>query len=395
MTNIISGFDPDQGRKAVDRFTGQAVERFRTISSSRPFVAFVIIAALALGLYFFILASPLFVSHTSLQLRGREQPNAASGLLSALGGVGGGGSGVSGADVAALIQYIQSYDMADKLDQRFHLREVYSRPRADFLNWMPRKASKEDFESFYRKMVRVRIDHDTQLITVEVKAFDPVLAQQMGRAIVAISADYINGLSAAVHRDTVRTSEQELQKAEDAARTARLALTTYRAQTGMIDPTASAAATSAGLAGMQQDIVATRAQIAQMLSYNTPNSPQVVQLRAHIAGLQQEMAAEQKRIADTKAADSIAQRLREYEGLMITSEYADRQLVVALGSYDAAKSLASQRDRFVVQVMPPDLPQSATEPHRLTSFLEALIVLVAVYGVVALAIAGVRDHQGI
>jgi capsular polysaccharide transport system permease protein len=398
MTNIISpklGIDPAHGRRVVDTFTKQAVDRLKSVSSSRPFVAFVIIAALALAIYYFLLAAPIYVSEASLQLRGREQPNAAAaGLLSAFGG-NGATAGVTSTDVAAFMQYVGSYEMAAKLDQRFHLREVYSQPRLDFLNWMSRGASKEDYLDFYRKMVKVKIDRDTQLLTVDVRAFDPVLAQKMCQAIVAISADYVNSLSASVHRDTVRASETELQKAEDAARTARLAVTAYRARTGMIDPLTSAATQSAGIAGMQQQIVETRAEMTQLLSYNTPNSPQVRELQARIAGLQQQIEAEKKRISDTQADDSIAQRLREFEGLMITSDYADRQLVAALTAYDSAKQLAGQRERFVVQVIPPDLPQTATEPHRFLSFIEALLVLVAVYGIVALAIAGVRDHQGI
>ena len=397
MTNIISpklGIDPNHGRNIVDRLSRNVADRVRTISSSRPFVAFVIIAGLALALYYFVLAAPIYVSETSLQLRGKETPSGAGGLLSALGG-GGGGGGVSGTDVAALMQYVNSYDMASKLDQRFHLREVYSQPRLDFLNWMPRSARKEAFLSFYRKMVSVKIDHDTQLITVDVKAFDPKLAQQMAQSILSISSDYINNLSGAVHHDTTRASERELKEAEEDARKARLAVTAYRARTGMIDPTASAAATTTGVAAMQEQIVQTRVQLTQLLSYNTPNSPQILQLKALITGLEQQIAAEKGRVADTEATDSIAQRLREYESLMITSDYADRQLIAALASYDSAKTLASERERFIVQVIPPDLPETATEPHRLTSFLEALFVLVAVYGIVALAIAGVRDHQGI
>ncbi len=75
MTNIISpklGIDPSHGRRIVDSLTKQTLDRLRSVSSSRPFVAFVIIAALALGIYYFLLAAPIYVSETSLQLRGRE-----------------------------------------------------------------------------------------------------------------------------------------------------------------------------------------------------------------------------------------------------------------------------------------------------------------------------------
>jgi len=399
MTNITRqqklDVDPSHGRRAVDVFAKELSERFRSVSTSRPFVAFVILSAVVLGIYYFLLASPLYVSEASFSIRGREEPSAASSLLSTLGGAAAGGSGPTTTDTAELLTYISSYEMAEKLDQQFHLREVYSRPRLDFLNWIPRSSSRERYLEFYKKMVRASMDHDTNLITIKVKSFEPRLSQAIAAALLRMSADYLNNLSTIVRRDTLKTSEQDLQQAEETVRKARLAMTAYRASTGTLDPAASAFATSAGISSMQQEILELRAELAGLLSYNRPNSPMVVQAQAKINGLQTQIALQQQRIANTKASDSIAERLRTYEGLQIASEYADKQLVAALSSYDAARSLASQRERFVVPAVAPNLPDVATEPHRLSSFLEAMLVLVAVYGIVALAIAGVRDHQGI
>ena len=399
MTNITRqqklDVDPSHGRRAVDVFAKEMGERFRSVSTSRPFVAFVVVAAIVLGIYYFILAAPMYVSEASFSIRGRDAPSAAGSLLASLGGAGGGGDSPTSTDTAELQTYIGSYEMAEKLDQQFHLREEFSRPRLDFLNWMPRNASKDRYLSFYKKMVRVSIDHDTNLINVKVKSFDPKMAQTIAAALLEISSDYLNNLSTIVRRDTVKSSEQELQQAEDKVRQARMAMTAYRASTGTLDPAASAMATSAGISAMQQEVLELRAELAGMLSYNRPNSAVVVQAQAKIAGLQAQIAQQQEKIANTKASDSIAERLRTYEGLQISSDYADRQLVAALAGYDSARNLASQRERFVVPAVAPNLPDVASEPHRLSSFLEAMLVLVAVYGIVALAIAGVRDHQGI
>ena len=388
--------DPIQGRKAVKVFTQGLTERVRTLSASRPFALYVVVCALVLFAYYFLMAAPIYVSEASFSIRGRETPSATSGLLAALGaGGGGGGSGASSTDTAELQTYVESYDMASKLDQQFHLRTIYAQPRLDFLNWLPKNASRDDYLSFYRKMVHVSIDHDTGLIDVKVRAFDPDTAQAMARAVLKISADYLNELSSTVRRDTLRNSEHDLQTAEVKARQARLEMTNYRARTGTLDPAASAVATSAGITAMQQEVIQLRADMASLLAYNRPGSPEVVEIQSKIRGLQQQIAAQQGLISNAKGDDNIAQRLRTFEGLMVSSEYAEKNLVAALSAYDAARSVASERERFVVPAVPPNLPDEATEPHRLTSFLEAMLVLIAVYGIVALAIAGVRDHQGI
>lgn len=398
MTNISRqqklAFDPSHGRQAVSVFAQEAVERVRTVSTSRPFVLFVVVAAVVIGCYYFLMAAPIYVSQTSVLIRGREQPSAAGSIIGAItGGDKGGGGG--GQDVAELQGYVTSFDMAQKLDQRFHLRAIYSKPRLDFLNWLPPGASRETFLQFYKKMVVIRIDHDANLITIESRAFDPVLAQKMNQAILEIASDYLNNVSDVVRKETLRDSENDLKEAEDDVRKARMAMTNYQVQTGTIDPTASAMGTATGMAGMQQEIVESRVMLSEMLSYDRPDAPEVKQLQARIAGLEGQIAAQQQKIADVKARDSITQRLRDFEGLMISTDYADRKFVAALEAYDAAKGLANQRETFIVPVVPPTLPQDPALPHRMTAFLETLLVLIAVYGIVALAIAGIRDHQGI
>ena len=403
MTNISGqklAVDPSHGRnKAVDVFTKEISERFRSMSTSRPFVIFVVIAAVILGIYYFMLAAPIYISEASFSIRGREEPSAGASLLGALGGaMGGGGAAASGptsTDTAELQTYIQSYEMANKLDQQFHLRSIYAEPRLDFLNHLSKTASRDSYLNFYRRMVKISIDHDTNLINIKVKAFDPKTAQVLASAILLDAADYLNRLSNTIRRDTLRTSELELQQAEEKVRQARLAMTNYRASTSSLDPAAAAMATSAGISGMQQEVLELKAEMAGMLALNQPGSPAMAEAQAKIRGVENQIAAQQAKIANTSASDSIAERLKTYEGLVIASDYADRQLVAALSSFDAARNLANQRERFVVPAVAPNLPDEPTEPHRLAAFLEAMLVLIAVYGIVALAIAGVRDHQGI
>jgi BexC/CtrB/KpsE family polysaccharide export inner-membrane protein len=285
--------------------------------------------------------------------------------------------------------------MLNKLNARFNLRKLYSQSRLDLLNWMPSAAPREDFLHFYRKMVAVRVDRETNIVTIEVRSFDRKSARDVAEAILEMTAEYVDGLSATVRHDTVRSSEQELQKARNAVRDARLAMTLYRTSTGMLDPLMTAGATSGTINTLQQEVLQTRAEIATLLTYNTPNSPQVTQLKARISALEGQIAETQHKVDDTSRSDNLAKRLYEYEGLVVTNEYAEKQLVAALGAYDAALAVAGQRERFLVRIVNPNLPDRPAQPKRLLTFLEALLVVVAAYGIIALAIAGVRDHQGI
>ena len=126
----------------------------------------------------------------------------------------------------------------------------------------------------------------------------------MASAVLRISADYLNGLSATVRRDTLRTSELELQAAEEKVRQARMAINSYRAATGSLDPAAAAMATSVGISSMQQQVIQLRADEAAQLAFNRPGSPQMAEIQARIAGLEQQIAVQQQKIANTKGSDT-------------------------------------------------------------------------------------------
>jgi BexC/CtrB/KpsE family polysaccharide export inner-membrane protein len=266
----------------------------------------------------------------------------------------------------------------------------------DVFNWLRAGAPKEEFLHFYRRMVKVSSEQGSGIITVQVRSFDPASAKAIAEQILTNSAEYVDSLSAIVRRDTVKASLADLQQAEQSVRQTRLAMAKYRNDTGLLDPTISAAASSGTIQTLTSEILSTRAQLATLETYSRPNSPQVVQLRARIATLQKQITDEQNRLATTKdSQNTLSQRLYEYEGLRVANEYAEKQLVAALGAYDAARAVASQRERYLVRVINPHEPDKPTMPNRLFSFIEAMIVVVAGYGIVALVIAGVRDHQGI
>jgi capsule polysaccharide export protein KpsE/RkpR len=56
---------------------------------------------------------------------------------------------------------------------------------------------------------------------------------------------------------------------------------------------------------------------------------------------------------------------------------------------------ASQRERFLVRAVDPNYPDEPTLPKRILRSFEVIAIAIALYAIVTLTIAGVRDHQGI
>lgn len=386
----LSGFDPKHGRTAPNLFLRDTRSRLKALSTSRPFVAYVIGVGLLLGLYFFLIASPLYVSETTFTVRGREQTSQPS-ILSTIAGAG----STPLTETSEVENYVESVQMMKKLDARFNLRRLYSRPRLDLFHWMPQNNSDEDFQDFYNRMVRVKIDHDTFLVTIEVRSFDSKSAHDIAQAVLEYSAEYVDHLSRNIRNDTLKAANTELTNAENQVKASRLAMTRYRTSTGLLDPVAVASAQTGQITALQQQILQARATMASIGTYSTPNAPAMQQNQALINSLEAQIKQLQSKLTSSSNSNAMAQRLYEYEGLAVANDYAEKRLVAALSAYDSARTLADQRERFLVRVTEPNVPDDPALPNRLLDFFEAMIIAIAAYGILALSIAGIRDHQGI
>jgi BexC/CtrB/KpsE family polysaccharide export inner-membrane protein len=229
---------------------------------------------------------------------------------------------------------------------------------------------------------------------VEVRSFDSKSAHDIAQAILDYTAEYVDHLSHSIRSDTLRAANQELAQAETSVKASRLAMTQYRTSTGLLDPVAIASAQTGQITALQQQIMQARATMASMATYSTPNAPQLQQNQALINSLQAQINGLQGKLTANKSG-AMAQRLYEYEGLSATNDYAEKRLGAALQSYDAARALADQRERFLVRVTEPNLPDEPALPDRGLDFVEAMLIALAAYGILALSIAGIRDHQGI
>lgn len=383
------GFDPNHGRRAPNLFLRDTQSRLKQIGTSRPFLAFTAVVGVVLFIYFFLIAASLYVSEADFTIRGREQ-NSQTSIISSITGV----TTPALTETAEVESYIESQQMLDKLNNRFQLRRLWSRPRLDLLNWMPQNASDEDFLDFYNRMVKVKIDHETYLVTIEVHSFDDKSAHDIAQAILDYTAEYVDHLSRNVRNDTLKAANQELAQAETSVKASRLAMTQYRTSTGLLDPVAMASAQTGQITALQQQIMQARATMASLGTYSTPNAPMMQQNQALITSLQAQINALQTKLTANKSG-AMAQRLYEYEGLAATNDYAEKRLAAALQAYDGARVLADQRERFLVRVTEPNMPDEPALPNRWLDLFEAMIIAIAAYGILALSIAGIRDHQGI
>jgi capsular polysaccharide transport system permease protein len=83
----------------------------------------------------------------------------------------------------------------------------------------------------------------------------------------------------------------------------------------------------------------------------------------------------------------------EYERLSLEMDFADKQLAAAMASLESARSQALRQQLYLITVAKPSLPDAAVLPRRARSVVTTVILGLVSWGILALLLAGVREHQ--
>lgn len=360
--------------------------RLRTLAARAPFIFYMTAVTMAAAIYFFILAAPIYKADVQFSIQGRQAPPS----LSLLAGLGGGSS--SSANGPVLMEYVRSGAMLANLDQQLHLRELYSRFRPDFFHHLAAGASQRVFLKFYNKMVTIDLDSASNVLTLHASSFDAQSAYATAALALKSSEAMINNLSTQAQKETTRAAQHDFDQARTEAVKARLAVTNFQQRSGNLDPAVYGTAAGGAVFAIEANVTQLRSQLASLMTYSTGNAPQVVQVRAQIANLQQQEAQLKQKLVGQSNTAAVSNQLNTFQGLSIALTYADQRLTTLQAALDQAKSAATQQQQFVVPISGPNLPDSPL-PRAWWGLLTVMGVAAFLYMVGVFALASIQDHR--
>jgi capsular polysaccharide transport system permease protein len=391
MVDLVRRSDAMRDAAVVGGVPGRTASRiggfFRSLNIW--FWAIVGLPTLLAGVYFFGIASDLYLSEVKFVVRGPSKGpvSAISAMLQSA------AASSASEDTFAVHEYLMSRDAVRRLEREDDLSNLLSRPEADLVSRFPGILFwRHDFESLYKsygRFVSVEVDGNTGVSNLQIKAYRPEDAQRIAEALLQFSEQLINTLNERARHDAlsvfqrqVETTEQEIAKIQDQ-------LTTYRVKQNMLDPKTAAAGPVELMAQMNAQLANSKGQLAEVMK-NSPNSPQIPLIRTRIGSLEKLIAEERTKI--TGDNNSVATALSEYERLNVQHMLAEKQLASAFTSLEAARLEAQRQQLYLETIAKPNLADYPLYPKRIMSFLTVVVSCLLAYGMAWLLIASVREH---
>lgn len=353
------------------------------------FVLTVVLPTALASLYFGLLASDVYTSESSFVVRSPEKPSASTlGVLLK-------GAGFSSArDESYSVQnYILSRDALQVLNTEVGLGEAFASPSVDRINRFGGLDGDHSFEAlhtYYQKKVSVLTDGNSSITTLKVKAFTAQDAVRANQVLLEQSEALVNRLNERGRQDLIRFAQVEVDQAAHKSRAAALALSSYRNRQGVIDPERQATSQLQQVAKLQDELIATTTQLAQLKTF-TPSNPQIPSLENRAKTLRSEIAKETGKV--TGDQKSLSNKAAEFQRFVLETDFANKQLASALASLESARNEAQRQQVYLERIAQPSLPDVAQDPRRLRSIAATFILGLVAWGIASMLIAGVREHQ--
>jgi capsular polysaccharide transport system permease protein len=356
----------------------------------RWFLVFVVLPTLLASLYYGLVASDVYVSQSRFVIKAPGQKSMPSATLANLiqtsGFVGG------EQETKEVLDYVRSRDALTDLQRQMNFRARYENSGADFLSRFPRPFHEPTFENlfkYYQSMVSAGTDSESGVAVLEVHAFRPEDAQKINARLLSLSEDLVNRLNQRAEQRGISEAEQRVLQAETRVRKARVALSAFRNQQQLIDPAKQAT----GVLDISNKLVTEHAALQAQLDLMNrvaPRNPAIPALRARIAAVSGEIAAQNARVVGTPSG--IASKVGGYENLLAEQDFAQQTLTAASASLEQARTEAQKQQFYLERVVDPNLPDSPQLPSRLKSILIVFGISLCLYFIGWMLVVGILEH---
>jgi len=341
-------------------------------------------------IYFGVIASDVYISESRFMVRSpehQEQGGAFGELLQST------GLSHEHDDTYSVHDYVLSRDALHVLDAKLGIRKAFSEKGIDPINRFPGAVfwmdSFEEFFRYYSKHVSMEYDSSSEIATLTVRAFTAEDAQRINDALLQMSEALVNTLNDRSRHDLIHYAEAEVKVATDKATAAAVALFDYRSKHEIYAPDQQATIQLESVGKIQEDLVTTEAQLAQLKKLS-PNNPQIVGLESRAQTLRDAIGSEASKV--TSANGSFSARAPTFERLTVESGFADKQLGLALADLESARNEALRQQLYLDRLVQPSLPDKAMEPRRIRSIFTVLLLGMLLWGVLSLLLAAIREH---
>ena len=349
--------------------------------------ALVLLVSILVVVYYTMLASPRYATTTQFVVKEAGNNEAALMGFAALGT-----TSSAMRDALIIKEYIESREMAETLDKVIDLKAHYQDSEWDTLSSLSKNATIEDYVEFYKKHIKVRHDELSDIVHIEVQAFNPEYSLLLGQTLLEQSEQFINALGDKMAREQLAYAQKEVERLYSNMKSQQQLLVHFQNNNELYNPEQQGSAMLAAIGNLQGQIITAQAKLKEMLAVMRDDAAEVKSQRILIKSLQQQLSEEQGKLTsdDQKSLNQIT---ADFQEIKLNSELTTGLYQAALSGMEAVRADAYRKLKHLLIVQHPAQPETDQYPRRIYSIFTWFVSLVIIYLLGRLIWAIVKEHK--
>jgi capsular polysaccharide transport system permease protein len=369
----------------VDRFESY---RFHGVT----FLVMVVLPTLVAMLYYGLWASDQYAAEVRFGVRQTQEPNVSDDVLSMM--AKGLAVGTTGREPYLVASYVRSRNLVEDLDRQIGLREIYSRPVADWFARFDPRGSSEKLWSYWRRMVVVNTDRLSGLVTVRALAFTPDDAVTIVRAIQANAEHIVDQTAQRIRADALHLAEEDLARARQRYVDSLLALRRVREGAQTVDPEKAIEETAKTLTEAMRQKLALERDLAFNMKVVSSSAPQIQVLNQRIRAVDEQIAALNRSLTSRDEADrTAADVISRFEERELARRFSEKLMEITQSGYERARVEEARQHMYLTTFVEPIRPDLAEYPKRARTIGFVAVFALVVWVITLILIAAVKDHR--
>lgn len=352
-------------------------------------ITFILIPTLLAGIYYYTIATPLYVARSEFLIQQSEPASSGGGL----GGLLGGTPLASSQDALAVQSFLLSRSAMNRLNDEHGFGAEYSAEEIDFLTRLPDNASNEQMFKFYSRYVKISFDPTEGIVKMDVATVNPETGVVFSNALINYAEEVVDNLSLRMREDQVSGALANFEEMELKMRDAQTRVIELQQRYNIISTDIEVSLLSQRMGQLEAQLTQERLALAEIQSSPRPNQARVTPIQNRIETLISELAKTRAQMTDANAeGESLVGISAELS--IAEAELANWNLMMqtSLQGLESARQNATSQTRYLAVNVTPFAPDRPSFPRAFENTLLVMLIMSGIYLMLSLTLSVLREQ---
>jgi len=283
--------------------------------------------------------------------------------------------------------------MALALDESVSLKAHYQRADWDVLSRLKSEASVEEFVDYYRDHIVISHDEVSEVLQIEIQAFNPKYANQVAVSLVHISEAFINQLGNKMVKSQLEYAERDVERAYRGFKESQNELLVFQGSSQLYSPEQKSTSMLVAISSLESEIMRQNVDLKALLAFMRDGSPEVKAKEVRVAALKDQLLEEKMKLVSRDENESIHKMAASYQEIQLGVELASKLYASSLSSLELLRTEAYRQIIHLLIIEHPTMAQDSKYPKRLYSIVTWFVVLTMLYLLSRLVITIINEHR--